>query len=526
MSAVKNDLVVWKQSTTIWLALVASATAAIGIFSEGLSYMVEMWSKKEEYSYGYLIPFIVLFLIWQKKATLERLPFRGSWSGVLVMLAGVLFFLVGSLSTLYVVIQYAFLLTLAGVVLAMMGWAGFRVILVPLLVLAFMIPLPEFLLQGISGKLQLLSSEIGVWVIRLFGISVFLEGNVIDLGAMKLQVVEACNGLRYLFPLMTFGFITAYFFRAEWWKRALIFLSTIPITVLMNSFRIGVIGVTVEYWGQSMAEGFLHDFEGWLVFMACTALLFGEMWLLSRIGGARRPLREVFGLEFPAPTPRHARIEYRPLPPTFIAAVGLLLVVWGVATIAPHPEEIVPARQDFSQFPESFGDWHGSSQRMQQIYVDALKFDDYLLVSFSDGAPNPVTLYSAYYGSQRTGESAHSPRTCMPGGGWEITQFDQRVLSEVNVNGQPLRVNRALIQLRDQTQLVYYWFQQRGRSITNEYLVKWYLFWDALTRNRSDGALVRVTVYVPPGQNLAIAESRLQRFVEAAVPKLEPFVPN
>lgn len=108
----------------------------------------------------------------------------------------------------------------------------------------------------------------------MFQIPVFLEGNIIDLGVYQLQVVEACSGLRYLFPLMSLGFIAAYFYQAAFWKRAIVFLMTIPITILMNSFRIGVIGVMVDNWGISMAEGFLHDFEGWIIFMACAAILF------------------------------------------------------------------------------------------------------------------------------------------------------------------------------------------------------------------------------------------------------------
>jgi exosortase len=107
---------------------------------------------------------------------------------------------------------------------------------VPLLLLGLMIPLPTFLYQGLSAQMQLISSQIGVAIIRLFNISVFLEGNVIDLGNYKLQVAEACNGLRYLFPLMALGFIAAYLFKGALWKRAVIFLSTIPITILMNSF--------------------------------------------------------------------------------------------------------------------------------------------------------------------------------------------------------------------------------------------------------------------------------------------------
>ena len=143
----------------------------------------------------------------------------------------------------------------------------------PLLFLLFMIPLPNFLYNNLSAQLQLLSSELGVAVIRLFDIGVYLEGNVIDLGTYKLQVVEACSGLRYLFPLTSLAFLMAYLFKAAAWKRIVIFLSSIPITLLINSFRIGVIGVLVEYWGPGQAEGFLHDFEGWVVFMSSLGVL-------------------------------------------------------------------------------------------------------------------------------------------------------------------------------------------------------------------------------------------------------------
>ena len=525
MSAIKQDLVIWRETPAIWLVLLTAVMLSVAAFHEGLSYMVGKWSAREEYSYGYLIPFITLFLIWQKKEILERMPFSGSWAGVALLIGGVVLFVLGELSTLYVIVQYAFLLVLAATVLAFTGWRGFRVVLVPLLVLSFMIPLPEFLLNGLSANLQLISSQLGVWVIRAFGVSVNLEGNVIDLGQMKLQVVEACSGLRYLFPLMTFGFITAYFFKAAFWKRAIIFLSTFPITILMNSFRIGVIGVMVEYWGKSMAEGFLHDFEGWFVFMACTGVLFLEMLVLAKLGKDRRPLREVFGLEFPAPSPTNAQVHYRKLPRPFLAAAALLVAVMLLSLLMPQRVELIPQRHEFRDFPLNVGEWHGKGARLEQIYVDTLKFDDYLLADFTDGNA-PVNLYAAYYGSQQKGQSAHSPRTCMPGGGWEITSLTQRPIANTLVNGKPLIANRTVIEMGEFKQVVYYWFQQRGRVVTNEYLVKWYLLWDAVTRNRTDGALVRLTSGVQRSEELADADRRLESFARAMVPQLETYIPN
>ncbi len=102
---------------------------------------------------------------------------------------------------------------------------------------------------------------------------------------------------------MTLGFIVAYFYKAAMWKRVLLFVSSIPITVLMNSFRIGTIGVMVEHWGIEMAEGFLHEFQGWVVFMASVGIMLLEMVLLSRVGKNRQPWRSVFGLELPPRRP-------------------------------------------------------------------------------------------------------------------------------------------------------------------------------------------------------------------------------
>ena len=181
--------------------------------------------------------------------------------------------------------QLGFILALVGIVLAFGGVPLLKVTLLPIAFLLFAIPLPYVVDAGLSFQLQLLSSQLGVFFIRLFQIPVFLEGNVIDLGVYKLQVVEACSGLRYLYPLMSLGFLAAYLFQAPLWQRALVFLSTIPITIAMNSLRIGLVGVMVDHFGPQDADGFLHMFEGWIIFIACAGLLAAVMYVLARVFG-------------------------------------------------------------------------------------------------------------------------------------------------------------------------------------------------------------------------------------------------
>ena len=519
----------WQGGVAFWGVLLVAALLLGAIFQDSIVRLVERWSGSEEYGYGFLIPFISAFLIWQKRDELELIEFRGGWVGGLVVLAGLFVYLAGQLATLYIVMQYGLVLTIFGLAWALVGWEGVKKIWVPLLFLIFMIPLPTFLYRGLSNALQLISSEIGVMVIRAFGISVYLEGNVIDLGTYKLQVVEACSGLRYLFPLASLAFMAAYFYKEALWKRAVVFLSSIPITVLMNSFRIGMIGVLVEYGGPEQAEGFLHDFEGWVVFMACIALLLLEMWGLAQIGhkGGRRPLSEVFGLEFPEPPPKDAEYQLRKLPAPFVVSVLLLLPALGLSMSLGSREEIIPNRPVFAEFPVQVDGWQGDVERLEGIYLDALKLDDYLLVNFiRPGESAPVNLYVAYYASQRAGESIHSPRSCIPGGGWKIVSVEPILLEGVTMSGKPVRVNRTIIQKGDLKQVVYYWFQGRGRNLTNEYRTKLYLLLDAIRMNRTDGALVRLTTTVMPTESEEDAESRLQAFARAALPVLDRYIPE
>ena len=518
--------VVWKLTPGTWLFLIAVIPFLAVIYREGIDKILINWIQTEEYSHGPLIPLISLFLIWQKKDRLERIPFHGSWGGFAVVCAGVLVYFLGDLSAITIITQYSLVITIAGVAYTFMGWQGLKEIWAAIFFLIFMIPLPAVIFQSLSQQLQLISSQLGVAVIRLFDISVYLEGNVIDLGTYKLQVIEACSGLRYLFPLMSLAFISAYFYKTALWKKVVVFLSSIPITVLMNSFRIGVIGVLVEYGGKSMAEGFLHYFEGWVVFMICIAILFGEMWLLLKVGNENRSLREVFGMEFPAATPADAVVRQRDIPRTYIFVFAVIIAATLLSLVTSKRVEVSPARQDFVSYPTQLGTWQGRRGSLDQIYLDWLKLDDYLLVDYTDGKNDWVNLYMAYYNSQRKGHSIHSPRACIPGGGWEIKSLTQVALQEVVAGSAPLTVNRVVIQKGDAKQLVYYWFKQRNRYVTNEYVVKWYLFWDALTRNRTDGGLIRLTTAVGPAEDIQMADKRLTVFAKMISASLPRYVPD
>ncbi|MES9950271.1 MAG: VPLPA-CTERM-specific exosortase XrtD [Candidatus Thiodiazotropha sp.] len=516
----------WSNQPVFGIIIVLSCLLLVISFWDAIKEMLAIWRDKEEYGYAYFLPFITAYLVWQRQDRLVETEFQPSWFGVAVVLVAGILLVVGEIATTFTLVQYALILTVIGLAYSLLGWQALKIIAGPLFLLFFIVPLPPFIYNSLSGKLQLVSSQLGVEVIRWFGISVFLEGNVIDLGDYKLQVVEACNGLRYLFPLVSLAFLAAYLYRVEIWKRAVIFLSSIPITVFMNSFRIGVIGVLVDNWGQDQADGFLHYFEGWVVFIACLLILLLEMALLAKVGGTKRRLRDVFGLEMPKRIPDETEYRTRPVTSVHYAVLVSIVLISLSSLYVGTLQQILPERQAFSSFPMQVGNWKGDKDRLEWIYFKSLKLDDYFIGDYADTLGSRINFYIAYYASQQAGSAAHSPRSCIPGGGWEIERVTTVDIPGLQVNGETLKVNRLVIKRGETMQLVYYWFQQRGRVITNEWLVKWYLFLDGLAMHRTDGALVRLTTSIGMDEGWTDGDKRLVGFAKKVVPLLDEYIPN
>ena len=516
------------------LGVVLCAALIVGLvafaLADALSVMVAWW-QREEYSHSFLVPLIACFLFWQRLPRLRATRLQQSWVGVLLVAASLAMALVGEMSAIYTVVQYGFVSMAAALVMVALGVRGFWIVAPALGYLLFMVPLPNFLYNNLSQSLQLISSELGVVFVRLFGISVHLEGNVIDLGNYQLQVVEACSGLRYLFPLLSFGYLLACLYQAPLWQRALIVLSTGPITVLMNSIRIGVTGVLVDRWGTAMAEGFLHFFEGWVIFIACLGVLLLEIWILHRLSGGKGSAFDLLDLSVPSASAISLKFSSRlaahgPLMTTLVLAVAFATGMQGIET----REEAIPKRESFLRFALQHEGWLGRENMLDHQIVSSLKLTDYLMADYSHSDHSrPVSLYIAYYDSQRKGASVHSPRSCLPGGGWVIEDFWQIEIDPGSGLASPtssLRVNRAFIRLGENRQLVYYWFKQRNRVMTNEYAVKWFLFWDSLTRNRTDGALVRLVVAVPEGKTVETMDSQLRHFMQDFLPLINRAIPE
>ena len=489
------------------------------LYWDGLAEAVLRWELQEEYSHGYLIPLVSLFILWEKRFQIAASYQNYSWWGLPIIVLALIILLIGEVSALYMLIHYSFILLLFGLSLAFLGSAT-RFTWVAIALLGFAVPLPYFIEVILTSKLQLISSQLGVEIIRLCRIPVFLSGNIIDLGNYQLQVVEACSGLRYLFPLMSLGFIGAYLYQASVWKRAVLFLSTVPITIFMNSLRIAITGILVDNWGAEMAEGFLHDFEGWLIFMACGGLLLLEV-LLMELLTTRLSVRQAFAVPVSVSAEQYSSqnsVSLQFSKPLAVSIPLLLVALAVVGSLDSREEDTTFKKTELISFPLKFDEWFGREDRIEADVAEKLGFTEYVMINYQNQQHRPVNFYVAYYASQRKGVSPHSPKVCIPGGGWEIAKF-----SRTRVDEMP--VNRVLIRKGTQDQIVYYWFEERGTPIANEYLKKWMLFKDALFLNRTDGSLVRVTTPVLNDETLEDADFRAQEFIRLSRNQLIQLLP-
>ncbi len=508
-----------------WWLLGIGVVALLGmLYADSLSYLFQEWMENEDYGHGMFVPLITLGLIWWRREHILAAGLAPTWWGILPVACGVALFVVGELATLYFLQHLSFWLVLTGLALSVAGLPAFRRMLFPLGFLLAMIPPPHMFQQSLSSSLQLISSALGVWALHIIGVTAFREGNVIDLGTIQLQVVEACSGLRYLFPLITLTLLCAYLFQDRAWKRLVLVASAIPLAVVLNGLRIGLIGVLVEHFGNGAAEGFMHAFEGWFLFVLSLALLGLELWLLGKIGrsSAGRSTGSTTGRTAPVSSPFQS---FRPVSGPVITCVAVLAATLAVSFQIAEREEAPPARANFLDFPMQLAEWRGQPIAMERQYVEVLRFDDYLLADYQ-GPGGPINVYAAYYRSQKSGQATHSPKTCIPGGGWEIASLDEVVVPGGQTSDIGFRANRVVIQKGEHKQVVLYWFKQRNRQVTSEYLVKAYLLWDALTMKRSDGALIRLVAAVAPGEKEAAADHRIMQMAAVVQPLLPAYVPD
>jgi exosortase len=259
------------------------AVLVLVVYEPILKGLVHQWWTDPDYGHGFFIPLFSGYLLWRHRERWKSTVLRPSSAGLVVMLAAVGLLLLGSLGAELFTSRFSLLLLLAGMVIFLAGWRFLRAVWFPLGFLVFMIPLPAIIYNQITFPLQLIASRFATFLLQAVQIPVLRDGNILVMSNYSLEVVEACSGIRSLMTLISLSVIYLYFTEPRRWARYFLIALTVPIAIVSNAIRIMGAGMMAHRFGPSAAEGFLHGFSGWVIFLVALLLLFASHWVLRRL---------------------------------------------------------------------------------------------------------------------------------------------------------------------------------------------------------------------------------------------------
>ncbi|HEY2432531.1 MAG TPA: exosortase/archaeosortase family protein [Vicinamibacterales bacterium] len=264
------------------IAAALLTTVTLAVYLPTLSSLVRQWASDENYSHGFLVVPCALYFAWQDRA---RMAARGGAPrrvGFVVVAAALMLFLAGQFGAELFLSRVSLLVLIAGLVVSLAGMGPLRSLAFPLTLALLAIPLPAVVFNRIAFPLQLVASQTAETVLSGVGIPVLREGNVLVLPAMTLEVAQACSGIRSLVSLVSVALLLGRLAGSRPWPRALLAAMAIPIAIVANAARVAGTAMAAEWIGPAAAQGFFHEFAGWVVFVTAFALLLGVHRLLRR----------------------------------------------------------------------------------------------------------------------------------------------------------------------------------------------------------------------------------------------------
>ena len=230
--------------------------------------MLEQWSTDEDMSHGFLVPIVILWVVWRDRGRWQALRTEPNWWGFAILMGAAILHFAGALGVGLFAGSLALLLSVAGVLLCLGGLAWLRASAFPLVLAIFMLPKLAVVYNQVTLPLQLLASRMAAGILTSAGIGVIREGNILDVAGHRVAVVEACNGIRYLLSLGFMAVVFGYLSDSKLWMRVALLTAAVPIAIVANAVRVAAAG-----WLPSLDSGFPHEVSGWIIFVLCLATL-------------------------------------------------------------------------------------------------------------------------------------------------------------------------------------------------------------------------------------------------------------
>jgi exosortase len=266
-----------------WQGLLLVAVI-FALYAPVLQILVDQWYHDADYSHGFLVPVLSAYLIWARRAKLREIPLRPSLWGMVIVIWAIGLLILGSLGAELFLSRLSLLCTICGLIVYFCGGAMLRAMAFPMAFLLFAIPIPVVVYNEIVFPLQFIASRFATWTLEALNLfPVMREGNVLILPGMSLEVVEACSGIRSLMSLLALAAGFGYVVERSIIARGILFLAMVPLAIISNGTRVMLTAIMANYMGPKAAEGFMHEFSGWVIFVVATVLFLGFYGLMTKI---------------------------------------------------------------------------------------------------------------------------------------------------------------------------------------------------------------------------------------------------
>jgi EpsI family protein len=489
--------------------------------------LVNQWSDNAMFSYGFAVPLISGYLVWLKAETLKKSPIRPDyWAGVPVVLLGMLCLAVGTLGALVAVQGLSLVITLTGLVLLLFGREVLTIVAFPVLYLLLMVPVWAYPLNQLQLPSQRLSAEMAVYLLDAVGIPAFRQNTLVMLPAVTLEVLQECSGVNQLVAFLVIVIAASYLWLRTWPRRAALLGLAILVAYASNAVRIAMIGfMSSKGWRDASLTGPAHLLEGLAISAA------GYVVIACCISGLARTERV-------APSEIEPKQQERESPvrrPLVDWALVLTMVIGGVSPLLTKRFELAPS-DNLERLPHRIGEWTVDSRTtapsrfpgIEDSFVGAYpsptgerrfqRIDDEIVREYSNDTGERVRLYVGYYRRQDQGK--------------EIASEAGHVLQSA-ARDLPLELPNGTIQLKEVVQRnassergLLYWYDVNGRVVSDVYAAKVYTVWDALTRVRTNGAVVMIAWEADAGPRSQQARDNAIAFARVLLVQLRPLLPS
>lgn len=489
---------------------------AIGIlYRSTLVWLFGIWWNDREYSHALLVPPIAIYLGWIKRAHLESLTASGGTllGGAVILASGILL-VAGRAGGVAIAGALSLLLLLPGIVLFVWGWDHLKALALPLVYLQFMVPWMEEFVNRIHWPFQILSANVGVWLMQAFGLAVYQDEKLIYLPNVTLEVAQACSGVRFLTSVVALGIPLVYLTQRTWFKGAGVIIAGVIITILANGLRVALAGFMGNYYGAELIHGPSHIFHGWFIAQVGFIALFVINWAVCKL-----PSRSDTRLHERWKAIKHGRVICAEKTSFSRSVTIVLLLLFGFWAYiqwfgAPRPQS---PKRPLAEFPTTIGIWEGNRSpwlKSESFFPGA---DSEINRTYKSPLGKEVHLYVGYYESQRHGKSLINPRANPLREG----------LREVPTNSGallPRVVNRSSPRIDHTDYSAVFWYRYPSGELTGRYEAKLKGTTDAVLKRRNNGAVVLLALRDSRMEG-AKATGDLLEFGRAVAPLLRDYLP-